>query len=449
MPQNADVGSEVLSGSINLTGLIHIQVTKEFAESTVSKIMNLVQNAETKKAKTEKFITKFSKIYTPAVVFGAVALAVIPSLIFGNWSEWIQRALIFLVVSCPCALVISVPLGFFAGIGAASKKGILIKGSNYLELLARLETAVFDKTGTLTKGNFAVTKLFSVNNDEADLLKLAYIAEKNSNHPIAKSIVFTAQENENFANESKQTFTIEEIAGKGIKATCENIVIHCGKADLLKAENIDFAETDEIGTIVYIAKNSEYQGFIVISDEIKATSKEAIENLQKLGVKKTIMLTGDNKAVASKIASDLSLTEFFAELLPQDKVSKLEDILNSKMKTNKNRGIVGFIGDGVNDAPVLTRADIGIAMGGVGSDAAIEAADIVLMDDNPLKIPQGIKIARKTLKIVKQNIGFALGIKALVLILSILGFANMWLAVFADVGVSVLAILNSMRSGKV
>ena len=456
LPKNVEEGEEVFSGSINLTSLLYIKVEKEFSESTVSRILNLVENAESKKAKAENFITKFAKIYTPLVVFFSLVLALIPSLIFGNWNQWIQRACVFLVVSCPCALVISVPLSFFAGIGAASKKGILIKGGNYIESLSKMKIAVFDKTGTLTKGNFEVVKIFSKNQNKKELLELAAKAESFSNHPIGKSILKAAvAENLDKNQNQKINFdiadfqknvSIKEYAGMGIEASIElenkeKILVHCGNHKLMEKIKADFDPAPELGTIVYLAKNSEYLGYIVISDSVKPETKAALASLKNLGIEQTVMLTGDDFAVANAVAKEVGVDTVFANLLPQDKVSTLEQLLD----TNK---IVGFVGDGINDAPVLTRADIGIAMGGLGSQAAIEAADLVLMDDNPEKIGVAIKIARNTIKIVKENIGFALGVKLLVLLAGSFGLTPMWLAIFADVGVSVIAILNAMRAGK-
>ena len=441
LPKSVLRDSEVISGAINLTSLLYVRVTKIFSESTVSKILDLVENAENKKAKAENFITKFAKYYTPIVVFAAIALAIIPSLILGDWENWIKRACIFLVVSCPCALVISVPLSFFAGIGAASKRGILIKGGNFIETLAKMETAVFDKTGTLTKGNFEVVKVFALNQNENELLNLAAKAESFSNHPIGKSILKAAKIQN--PSEIQKNVSIKEISGMGIEATLEdeqNITIFCGNQKLLEKHNIQFEEAKEIGTIVYVAKNQDYLGYIVIADSEKPEATSALTNLKALGIERTVMLTGDQENVANAVGKKLGVDTVFANLLPQDKVSILEQLLAEKK-------IVGFVGDGINDAPVLTRSDVGIAMGGLGSDAAIEAADVVLMDDNPEKIAIAIKIARNTIKIVKQNIAFALGIKFIVLVAGSLGLAPMWLAIFADVGVSVIAILNAMRAG--
>ena len=441
LPRTVSKDNEVVSGAVNLTSLLYIRVTKIFSESTVSKILDLVENAENKKAKAENFITKFAKYYTPIVVFAALALAIIPSLILGDWGNWIKRACIFLVVSCPCALVISVPLSFFAGIGAASKRGILIKGGNFIETLAKMEIAVFDKTGTLTKGNFEVVKVFALNQNENELLNLAAKAESFSNHPIGKSILKAAKIQN--PSEIQKNVSIKEISGMGIEATLEdeqNITIFCGNQKLLKKHNIQFEEAKEIGTIVYVAKNQDFLGYIVIADAEKPEATSALTNLKALGIERTVMLTGDQENVANAVGKKLEVDTVFANLLPQDKVSILEQLLAEKK-------IVGFVGDGINDAPVLTRSDVGIAMGGLGSDAAIEAADVVLMDDNPEKIAIAIKIARNTIKIVKQNIAFALGIKFIVLVAGSLGLAPMWLAIFADVGVSVIAILNAMRAG--
>ena len=441
LPRTVSKDNEVVSGAVNLTSLLYVRVTKIFSESTVSKILNLVENAENKKAKAENFITKFAKYYTPIVVFAALALAIIPSLILGDWGNWIKRACIFLVVSCPCALVISVPLSFFAGIGAASKRGILIKGGNFIETLAKMEIAVFDKTGTLTKGNFEVVKVFALNQNQNELLNLAAKAESFSNHPIGKSILKAAKIQN--PSEIQKNVSIKEISGMGIEATLEdeqNITIFCGNHKLMEKHNIQFEEATEIGTIVYVAKNQDYLGYIVIADAEKPEATSALTNLKALGIERTVMLTGDQENVANAVGKKLGVDTVFANLLPQDKVSILEQLLAEKK-------IVGFVGDGINDAPVLTRSDIGIAMGGLGSDAAIEAADVVLMDDNPEKIAIAIKIARNTIKIVKQNIAFALGIKFIVLVAGSLGLAPMWLAIFADVGVSVIAILNAMRAG--
>ena len=423
VPRTVSTGDSVISGCINLNGVLKIKVTKEFGESTVTKILELVEHASSKKARTEKFITKFAAYYTPAVVILALMIAFIPPLfITGNW---IERALTFLVISCPCALVISIPLSFFAGIGSASKNGILIKGSNYLELLAKPDTVVFDKTGTLTKGVFKVREVHS---DEPDFLKYAAYAESASSHPIAAAI------REAYGQEIPEQNNIEEIAGLGIKAIIDGKEILAGSAKLVKTETIN---TD--GSVVYVSINGNYCGYIVIADEVKDDSKETIEKLKTLGIK-TVMLTGDSKNTADKVQKKLGVDNAFAELLPEDKVNKLEKIIKTA------GGSVIFVGDGINDAPVLTRADVGIAMGGLGSDAAIEAADAVIMDDSPSKLITSIKIARKTMRIVKQNIVFALGVKALFLILGGIGIMTMWGAVFADVGVALLAVLNSLRT---
>lgn len=423
VPRTVSTGDSVISGCINLNGVLKIKVTKEFGDSTVTKILELVEHASSKKARTEKFITKFAAYYTPAVVILALMIAFIPPLfITGNW---IERALTFLVISCPCALVISIPLSFFAGIGSASKNGILIKGSNYLELLAKPDTVVFDKTGTLTKGVFKVREVHS---DEPDFLKYAAYAESASSHPIAAAI------REAYGQEIPEQNNIEEIAGLGIKAIIDGKEILAGSAKLVKTEPIN---TD--GTVVYVSINGNYCGYIVIADEVKDDSKETIEKLKTLGIK-TVMLTGDSKNTADKVQKKLGVDNAFAELLPEDKVNKLEKIIKTA------GGSVIFVGDGINDAPVLTRADVGIAMGGLGSDAAIEAADAVIMDDSPSKLITSIKIARKTMRIVKQNIVFALGVKALFLILGGIGIMTMWGAVFADVGVALLAVLNSLRT---
>lgn len=433
---------EILAGCINKNGLLKIKVTKDFGESTVSKILELVQNAGSKKAKTEKFITKFAKYYTPIVVLGAVALAFIPPLLLGigTISEWVNRALVFLVVSCPCALVISIPLGFFGGIGAASKKGILIKGGNYLETLKNINTVVFDKTGTLTKGVFKVLKVQNIGDvSKEDILKYAAYAESYSNHPIAKSITekYDKKINKNLIKNYK------EIAGFGIQVEVNGKNILAGNKKLMDMFNIRCNDSNEMGTLVHIAINKVYYGYILIGDEIKKDSAITIDYLKKLGVKKVIMLTGDNKKVSSKVKDYLKLDEAYAELLPNDKVEKLEEIF-----LENSNGKVMFVGDGINDAPVLARADIGVAMGGVGSDAAIEAADVVIMNDELAKIPLSIRIARKTNRIVWENIIFALSVKVIILILGAMGFATMWEAVFGDVGVALIAVLNSMRALK-
>ena len=444
VPRDIKSGDEILSGCINLTGNLSIKVTKIFGESTVSKILDLVENAGSKKAKTENFITRFARYYTPIVVICAVALALVPSFILGfdHFSTWVYRAMVFLVVSCPCALVISVPLSFFGGLGASSKNGVLVKGSNYLEVVSKIDTVVFDKTGTLTKGTFNVTKIEVAENladfAQDDLLKYAACAEFYSNHPIAISL----RKAYGKTIVDSQIASVEEIQGHGILANVEGKQILAGNAKLMKKYEIAFVEADQVGTVVYIAMDGKYAGYIVIADEIKADTVNAIALLRKAGIKNLVMLTGDNKEIAEKIASEIGITKVYSELLPQDKVQKLELIMSESQN-----GTV-FVGDGVNDAPVLARADVGIAMGGMGSDAAIEAADIVIMTDEISKIATVIKISKKTLKIAKQNIVFALGVKLIVLVLGALGIASMWLAVFADVGVSFIAILNSMRAMK-
>lgn len=441
MPREVSVKDEILSGSINLNSVLKVQVTKEFSQSTISRILELVENAGNKKAQTEKFITKFCRYYTPAVVFCAIALAIIPPIVTGgNFSEWIYKALSFLVVSCPCALVISVPLALFAGIGGSSKKGILVKGGNYLEALKDTDIVVFDKTGTLTKGNFCVTKIETNNNISKDeLLRIAAMSESFSNHPIAQSIV---QEYGKEINKD-DVKDYQELSGHGIKAVIDNKKVLVGNYKLMKSNDISASEISEAGTIVYVAIEGKFAGYLIIEDEIKADSKEGIRKLKELGVKKVVMLTGDNKKVAEKVGKELGLDEVYGELLPIDKVEKVEELL-----TKKKDGKLVFVGDGINDAPVLARADIGVAMGGIGSDAAIEAADVVLMRDSIVSLADSVKIARKTNKILLQNIIFSLGVKIGVLILISLGFANMWEAVFADVGVTLIAVLNSMRALK-
>lgn len=442
VPRKAQEGDEIISGCVNGSGTLKVQVTKAFDDSTVAKILELVENASSKKAKVENFITRFAKYYTPVVTIGAVVLAIVPPLILGGgFGEWIQRACIFLVISCPCALVISVPLGFFGGIGAASKIGVLVKGSNYLEAVAEMDTIVFDKTGTLTKGEFKVSEIIpdtAGGMDQATLLELAAYGEGYSNHPIANSI----REAYGKPLSMERVTNAEEVAGHGIHARIDGREVYIGNAKLMKAQQIPFTETRSAGTIVYLACDGAFAGTIVISDTIKEGAKEAITEMKRVGVKKCVMLTGDREAAAQAVADTLGLDEVHAELLPADKVSEVEQLLAKE----REKGKLAFVGDGINDAPVLTRADIGIAMGSMGSDAAIEAADVVLMDDDVRKIASIVKIARKTLRIVKQNIVFALAVKALVLILGALGMANMWEAVFADVGVSVIAILNSMRA---
>ena len=439
VPRSAKAGDEIISGCVNGSGTLKVKTTKEFDDSTVAKILELVENASSKKAKVENFITRFAKYYTPVVTISAVILAILPPLILGGgWAEWIQRACIFLVISCPCALVISVPLGFFGGIGAASKIGVLVKGSNYLEAVAEMTTIVFDKTGTLTKGEFKVTDVITENGSKEELIELAALGEGYSNHPIANSI------REAYGKELdlNRVTNTEEIAGHGIKAVIDGKTVLLGNEKLMKSESIFYTSCKSMGTVVYVACNGVFEGAVVISDTIKDGAKEAIRDMKQVGVRHTVMLTGDRREAAETVAQTLGIDEVHAELLPGGKVEQVEALL----KAEKEKERLAFVGDGINDAPVLTRADIGIAMGSMGSDAAIEAADIVLMDDDVTKIASVVRIARKTLRIVKQNIVFALAIKALVLILGALGMANMWEAVFADVGVSVIAILNSMRT---
>ena len=439
VPREVKTGDEILSGAINDNGVLKVKVNKEYGESTVARILELVENASNKKAPTEKFITKFSKVYTPIVVFIAIIVAIVPPLLIkdATFSEWFYKALSLLVVSCPCALVVSIPLGFFSGIGAASKKGILVKGGNYLEALKESEIVVFDKTGTLTKGVFKVTNINAKNISEDELLEITAIGESNSNHPIALSIA-NAYGKEINKNEIE---SYKEVAGHGVEAIIKGKKVLLGNSKLMKSNNISYDEVDTIGTIVHIAIDGEYKGNIVISDEVKENVKEALTELKSVGIKKTIMLTGDSKVVADKVAKAIGIDEVHAELLPSDKVNKVEEILNKKSANGK----VLFVGDGINDAPVLARADIGIAMGGVGSDAAIEAADVVLMKDKVEAISEAIRVSRKTSKILWQNIIFSLAIKVAVMILVIFGLTNMWAAVFADVGVTLLAVLNSMR----
>lgn len=449
VPCSASVGDEVISGSVNLTGLIKVRTTKEFGESTVSKILDLVENSSMKKAKTEKFITKFAHYYTPAVCYSALALAILPPVVrmlflhsAPAWESWIFRALTFLVISCPCALVISIPMSFFGGIGAASKNGILVKGSNYLEALAQAKYVVFDKTGTLTKGSFSVTDVIPVSgHNKEELLEIAAHAEAFSTHPIAKSI------REAYAQNIDQTLVtdVKEEGGHGVSVYYNGMQVLAGNQKLMEQYQISYEPTNTVGTIVYLAMNNEYLGSLVISDTIKEQSAEAISGLKAAGVKKTIMLTGDNDEVAKDVAQKLGLDKYYAKLLPGDKVELVEKFLSEK----DEKEMLVFVGDGINDAPVLSRADIGIAMGALGSDAAIEAADVVLMDDNPLKIRTAMNIARKCLSIVYQNIVFALVVKAVCLIFGafdVFGTANMWIAIFADVGVMVLAVLNAMRA---
>ena len=439
LPKEVEEGEDVLSGCININGVIKIKVTKEYGESTVSKILDLVENASNKKSKSENFITKFAKYYTPIVVIVAVILAIVPPLIIkgATFSEWVYRALSFLVVSCPCALVISIPLSFFGGIGGASKIGILIKGSNYLEALSNTEIAVFDKTGTLTKGVFEVQKIHGEGISEEELLKIAAYAENYSNHPISKSI----KEAYKKEIDEKKITDSQELSGLGIKARIEDKEVLVGNEKLMKENKIEYTKCNEIGTILYIAINQKFSGYILISDKIKEDAKKTIEELKKNNIKQTVMLTGDKKEVGEYVAKEIGIDKVYTELLPDGKVEKVEELL----KTKTEKGKLAFVGDGINDAPVLTLADIGIAMGGLGSDSAIEAADIVIMTDEPSKIISAIKLSKKTMRIVKENIVFAISIKILVLILTAFGLSTMWEAVFADVGVSIIAIINSLR----
>ena len=445
IPREAKTGDEVISGCINLTGLLKIRTTKEFGESTVSKILELVENSSSRKSKSENFISKFARYYTPAVCYGALALAILPPLVrmlvmglAPEWGDWIYRALTFLVISCPCALVISIPLSFFAGIGGASHEGVLVKGSNYLETMAQTKYVVFDKTGTMTQGVFEVSGVHHNTMPEEELLEYAALAECSSSHPISKSLqkAYGKQINRDRVTD------IEELSGKGVTAKVDGVKVAAGNAKLMKYLGIEYSECDEIGTIVHVAVDGAYAGHILISDKLKPHAKEAIRDLKKAGIIKTVMLTGDMKRVADKVAAELGIEEVYSELLPADKVAKVESLLNQKSEKEK----LAFVGDGINDAPVLSRADIGIAMGALGSDAAIEAADVVLMDDDPKKIAKAIKISRKCMRIVYENIYFALGIKAICLILGALGIANMWMAIFADVGVMVIAVLNAIRA---
>lgn len=443
VPREVTEGSEIISGCVNGSGLLKVRTTKEFDDSTVAKILELVENASSKKAHVENFITKFAKYYTPIVVCAAVVLAFLPPIILGGgFAEWIQRACIFLVISCPCALVISVPLGFFGGIGAASKQGVLVKGSNYLEALSEMKTIVFDKTGTLTKGEFVVSEVIPNGWEKEGLLEVAALAEGYSDHPISAALKKAYEEAELGELSMDRVEQAEEIAGHGIKAKIDGRVVYAGNAKLMEEKGVEYEPCTVPGTVVYLAAEKEFLGTIVISDTVKPEAKRAIAQLKQSGVKKTVMLTGDRKDVGEAVAESLGIDEVYTDLLPGDKVDKVEALLGELGEKEK----LGFVGDGINDAPVLSRADIGIAMGSMGSDAAIEAADVVLMDDNILKISSIMRIAGKTLQFVHQNIVFALGVKVLVLILGALGMANMWEAVFADVGVSVIAILNSMRT---
>ncbi|MDD5935764.1 MAG: heavy metal translocating P-type ATPase [Clostridiales bacterium] len=444
LPREAKVGDDIISGCINMTGVLKIQTTKEFGESTVSKILDLVENASSRKSKSEDFISKFARYYTPAVCYSALALAILPPVVrllfmgvSAQWGVWIYRALTFLVISCPCALVISIPLSFFAGIGGASKEGVLVKGSNYLELLSKTDYIVFDKTGTLTQGVFEVDGIHHNVIENQKLLEYAALAESASSHPISKSI----QRAYGKEIDRSRVSDIQEISGNGIIAKVDGVEVAVGNSKLMKSLNMNYVDCHSVGTVVHMAINGEYAGHILISDIVKQHSKQAIATLKKAGVRKTVMLTGDASAVADQVASELGIDEVHSELLPADKVSKVEELLSRKSTKSK----LAFVGDGINDAPVLSRADIGIAMGAMGSDAAIEAADVVLMDDDPLKISKAIKISRKCLRIVYQNIAFALGVKAICLILGAFGIANMWLAIFADVGVMIIAVLNAIR----
>lgn len=440
VPREVEVGSDILSGCININGVITAEVTKEFGESTVSKILDLVENASSKKSNSEQFITKFARYYTPVVVIIAVFLAIIPPLVIdgATFSDWIYRALAFLVVSCPCALVISIPLSFFGGIGGASKKGVLVKGSNYLEALAETEIVVFDKTGTLTKGVFNVQEIHPEGVSKEELLELTAHAESYSNHPISLSLKRAYSKE----IDNGRISDVEEISGHGVIATVDGKKVMVGNIKLMKMMDIPYFKGELIGTIIHVAVNNKYIGYIVIADEVKEDSAQAIKELKAANIKQTVMLTGDNKSIGSKVAKELGLDKVYAELLPADKVEKLEELFSQKSK----KGKLAFVGDGINDAPVLARADIGIAMGGLGSDAAIEAADVVIMTDEPSKIATTMKISKKTLKIAHQNIVFAIGIKIIVLILSAFGITTMWAAIFADVGVTIIAVLNAFRA---
>ena len=447
LPRDVAEGEEIISGCINMTGVIEVRTTKEFGDSTVSKILDLVENASSRKSKSEDFIKRFAKVYTPAVCIGALILATLPPVISrivignSNWNIWFYRALTFLVVSCPCALVISIPLSFFAGIGGASHAGVLVKGSNYLEALSQVTTVVFDKTGTLTKGSFEVSGIHHNRLEEEKLLEYAALAECASSHPISRSLIDAYGK----PLDRSRVSDIEEISGHGICARVDGHNVLVGNDKLMKSYNVDYRDCHSVGTVIHVAIDNEYQGHIVISDVVKPEAKEAIAALKKLGIHNTVMLTGDSSKVAAAVADSLGIDRVLSELLPQDKVSELEKLLETKSPKDK----LAFVGDGINDAPVLSRADIGIAMGAMGSDAAIEAADVVLMDDNPMQIAKAIKISKKCIGIVRQNITFALGIKFACLILSAVGIANMWLAIFADVGVMVIAVINAIRTLKV
>lgn len=445
LPREAKAGDEVISGCINMTGLLKIQTTREFGESTVSKILELVENSSSRKSRSENFISKFARYYTPAVCYGALALAILPPIVrilalglAPEWGDWIYRALTFLVISCPCALVISIPLSFFAGIGGASHEGVLVKGSNYLETMAQTKYVVFDKTGTMTQGVFEVSGVHHNTIPEEQLLEYAALAECSSSHPISKSL----QKAYGKPIDRNRVTDIEEISGHGVKAKVDGVEVAVGNEKLMKKMDLSYSECHEVGTIVHVAVDGTYAGHILISDQLKPHAKQAIQDLKRAGITKTVMLTGDMKRVADQVAAELGIDEVHSELLPADKVAKVEELLAKKGEKEK----LAFVGDGINDAPVLSRADIGIAMGALGSDAAIEAADVVLMDDDPQKIAKAIKISRKCLRIVYENIYFALGIKAICLILGALGIANMWMAIFADVGVMVIAVLNAIRA---
>ena len=445
LPRNAGPGDEIISGCINMTGVLKIKTTKEFGESTVSKILELVENSSSRKSRSENFISKFARYYTPAVCYGALALAILPPLtnlvILHNpamWGQWIYRALTFLVISCPCALVISIPLSFFAGIGGASNAGVLVKGSNYLETLSEVKYVVFDKTGTLTKGVFEVSGVHHNHMEEAKILEYAALAESFSTHPISRSLkaAYGKEIDQNRVTD------VEEISGNGIIAKVDGVSVAVGNTKLMKRIGVEAVDCHQVGTVIHVAVNGVYEGHILIADVVKDTSKEAIYNLKKIGIKETVMLTGDIDKVAQQVSKSLGVDKVYSELLPADKVSKVEELLHKKSKKEK----LAFVGDGINDAPVLSRADVGIAMGALGSDAAIEAADVVLMDDDPVKIAKAIRIARKCMRIVYENIYFAIGVKVLCLILGAIGIANMWIAIFADVGVMVLAVLNAIRT---
>ena len=433
IPRDVSIGDRVISGSVNLSGLIYVRVESVFENSMVSKILELVENSSAKKSKVENFITRFARVYTPCVVIGALVIALIPPAFDGRWADWIARALVFLVVSCPCALVISVPLSFFGGIGGASKKGILIKGATYLETLSKVCTVVFDKTGTLTKGNVTVTEIKSFGSSEEELLKYAAAAECHSNHPIAKSIIRAC------TSDLENAENVKELAGLGIEAIIGGKRIFVGNAKLMQKAGAEYFDVVFAGTAVHVSEGANYLGYIIVSDEIKGEAAESIKALGDVGIQNTVMLTGDSEAVGEAVASQIGIDLVLSELLPEDKVKKVEELISNGQK-------LAFVGDGINDAPVLSRADVGIAMGALGSDAAIEAADVVLMDDNPIKVPQAIKLAKKTVRIVKQNITFSLTVKGIVLLLGAVGYAGMWPAIFADVGVMIIAILNSLRT---